>query len=180
MILSPQEVGRLLEAAPGPKYKAAMSAAYSAGLRVSEWVALKVADVDSKRMLLRIEQGKGRKDRLAMLSPRLLDFLRDWYCIARPAVWLFPGRDPMLPMTTRQLTRAVHKGPTSDRSADQAVAGYRHDGSCGNDRYPNGRRRRLTAPPVADSCLRLERGRPKGGPPRIYFSFCLKSRHALG
>ena len=108
VILSPQEIGRLLEAAPGPKYKAAMSAAYSAGLRVSEVVALKVADVDSKRMLLRIEQGKGRKDRLAMLSPRLLDLLRDWYCIARPAVWLFPGRDPMLPMTTRQLTRAVH------------------------------------------------------------------------
>ena len=71
-------------------------------------VALKVADVDSKRMLLRIEQGKGRKDRLAMLSPRLLDLLRDWYCIVRPAVWLFPGRDPMLPMSTRQLTRAVH------------------------------------------------------------------------
>ncbi len=108
VILSPQEICRLLEAAPGPKYKAAMSAAYSAGLRVSEVVALKVADVDSKRMLLRIEQGKGRKDRLAMLSPRLLDLLRDWYCIARPAVWLFPGRDPMLPMTTRQLTRAVH------------------------------------------------------------------------
>jgi site-specific recombinase XerD len=108
VILSPQEIGRLLEAAPGPKYKAAMSAAYSAGLRVSEVVALKVADVDSKRMLLRIEQGKGRKDRLAMLSPRLLDLLRDWYCIVRPAVWLFPGRDPMLPMTTRQLTRAVH------------------------------------------------------------------------
>ena len=75
VILSPHEIGRLLEAAPGPKYKAAMSAAYSAGLRVSEVVALKVADVDSKRMLLRIEQGKGRKDRLAMLSPRLLDFL---------------------------------------------------------------------------------------------------------
>jgi integrase/recombinase XerD len=108
VILSPQEISRLFEAAPGPKYKAAMSTAYSAGLRVSEVVALKVADVDSKRMLLRIEQGKGRKDRLAMLSPRLLDLLRDWYCIARPAVWLFPGRDPMLPMTTRQLTRAVH------------------------------------------------------------------------
>ena len=108
VILSAEEIARLLEAAPGPKYKAALSAAYSAGLRVSEAVALKVADVDSKRMLLRIEQGKGRKDRFAMLSPRLLDFLRDWYCIARPAVWLFPGRDTMLPMTTRQFTRAVH------------------------------------------------------------------------
>ena len=123
VILSPQEIGQLLEAAPGPKYKAAMSAAYSAGLRVSEVVALKVADVDSKRMLLRIEQGKGRKDRLAMLSPRLLDLLRDWYCIARPAVWLFPGRDPMLPMTTRQLTRAVHMAARHcrDRQAGHAA-----------------------------------------------------------
>jgi integrase/recombinase XerD len=108
VILSPEEMARLLEAAPSPKYKAAMSAGYSAGLRVSEVAALKVADVDSKRMLLRIEQGKGRKDRFAMLSPRLLDFLRDWYCIARPAVFLFPGRDPMQPMTARQFTRAVH------------------------------------------------------------------------
>ena len=107
-VLSPEEVARLLEAAPGPKYKAALSAAYGAGLRVSEVVALKVSDIDSERMLLRIEQGKGRKDRYAMLSPKLLELLRDWYRIARPAVWLFPGRDPMLPMTTRQFARTVH------------------------------------------------------------------------
>jgi site-specific recombinase XerD len=108
VVLSPEEVARLLEAAPGPKYKAALSAAYAAGLRVSEVVALKVADIDSERLLLRIEQGKGRKDRFAMLSPRLLELLRDWYRIARPKPWLFPGRDPMLPMTTRQFSRAVH------------------------------------------------------------------------
>ena len=108
VVLSPEEIARLLEAAPGPKYQAALSAAYSAGLRVSEVVALKVSDIDSERLLLRIEQGKGRKDRFAMLSPKLLDLLRDWYRIARPAVWLFPGRDPMLPMTTRQFNRAVH------------------------------------------------------------------------
>jgi site-specific recombinase XerD len=107
-VLSPEEVARLLEAAPGPKYKAALSAAFAAGLRVSEVVSLKVSDINSKRMLLRIEQGKGRKDRFAMLSPQLLELLRDWYRIARPAVWLFPGRDLMLPMTTRQFTRAVH------------------------------------------------------------------------
>ena len=71
-------------------------------------VALKVSDVDSKRMLLRIEQGKGQKDRFAMLSPVLLDLLRDWYRIARPAVWLFPGRDRLLPLTTRQFNRVVH------------------------------------------------------------------------
>jgi integrase/recombinase XerD len=105
-VLSPEEVARLLEAAPGPKYKAALSAAYGAGLRVSEVVALKVSDIDSERLLLRIEQGKGRKDRFAMLSPKLLELLRDWYRIARPAVWLFPGRDPMLPLTTRRLARA--------------------------------------------------------------------------
>jgi site-specific recombinase XerD len=108
VVLSPEEVTRLLEAAPGPKYKAALSAAYAAGLRVSEVVALKVSDIDSERLLLRIEQGKGRKDRFAMLSPKLLELLRDWYRIARPAVWLFPGQDPMLPMTTRQFNRAVH------------------------------------------------------------------------
>jgi integrase/recombinase XerD len=67
-----------------------------------------VSDIDSERLLLRIEQGKGRKDRFAMLSPKLLELLRDWYRIARPAVWLFPGRDPMLPMTTRQFSRVVH------------------------------------------------------------------------
>jgi integrase/recombinase XerD len=107
-VLSPEEVARLLEAAPGPKYKAALSAAYAAGLRVSEVVALKVSDIDSERLLLRIEQGKGRKDRFAMLSPQLLELLRDWYRIARPALWLFPGRDPILPLTTRQLVRTVH------------------------------------------------------------------------
>ena len=108
VVLSPEEVARVLEAAPGPKYKAALSAAYGAGLRVSEVVSLKVSDIDSKRMMLRIEQGKGRKDRHAMLSPQLLELLRDWYRIARPQVWLFPGQNPVNPLTTRQLNRAVH------------------------------------------------------------------------
>ena len=107
-VLSEEEIVRLLEAAPGPKYKAAFAAAYGAGPRVSEVVALKVSDIDSKRMLLRIEQGKGRKDRFAMLSPVLLELLRDWYRIARPAVWLFPGRYRLLAITTRQFNRAVH------------------------------------------------------------------------
>src|ERR1700721_671618 len=113
--LSVEEIARLLEAAPGPKYKAALSAAYGAGLRVSEVVALKVSDIDSERMLLRVEQGKGRKERFAMLSPRLLELLRGWYRIARPAVWLFPGRDPLLPLTTRQFNRVVHAA--ADRAA---------------------------------------------------------------
>jgi len=106
VVLSPEEVARFLEAAPGIKYKAALSVAYGAGLRVSEVVSLKVSDIDSKRMMLRVEQGKGRKDRHAMLSPVLLELLRDWYRIARPQGWLFPGQNPVNPMTTRQLTRA--------------------------------------------------------------------------
>jgi len=108
IVLSPEEVVRFLEAAPGPKYKAALSAAYGAGLRVSEVVALKVSDVDSERMLLRIEQGKGSKDRFAMLSPQLLELLRDWWRIERPRGWLFPGQNPVNHLTTRQLNRVVH------------------------------------------------------------------------
>jgi len=108
VVLSPEEVARFLEAAPGAKYKAAFGAAYGAGLRVSEVASLKVSDIDSKRMLLRVEQGKGHKDRLAMLSPQLLELLRDWWHIARPRIWLFPGCDPVLAMTTRQLNRACH------------------------------------------------------------------------
>ena len=72
MVLSPEEVARLLEAAPGLKYKAALSVAYGAGLRVSEVANLKVSDIDSERMTLRVEQGKGQRDRYVMLSPRLL------------------------------------------------------------------------------------------------------------
>jgi integrase/recombinase XerD len=108
VVLSPEEVARFLEAAPGVKYKAAFSAAYGAGLRVSEVASLKVSDIDSERMMLRIEQGKGRKDRYAMLSPVLLELLRDWWRIARPKAWLFPGRDPLQPLSTRQLNRACH------------------------------------------------------------------------
>ena len=108
VVLSPEEVVRFLEAAPSIKYKAALSVAYGAGLRVSEVVSLKISDVDSKRMMLRVEQGKGRKDRHAMLSPQLLKLLREWYRIARPQGWLFPGQDPINPLTTRQLTRACH------------------------------------------------------------------------
>jgi site-specific recombinase XerD len=104
IVLSPEEVASLLEAAPGPQYKAALSAAYSAGLRVSEVVALKISDIDSKRMLLRIEQGKGRKDRFAMLSPQLLALLRDWWCIARPQA----GQNRVNHLSVRQFNRAVH------------------------------------------------------------------------
>jgi integrase/recombinase XerD len=107
-VLTQEEVARLLDAAPSPKHKAALSVAYGAGLRASEVVSLKVTDIDSARMVLRVEQGKGRKDRHAMLSPMLLDILREWWRIGRPKAWLFPGQNPVNPMTTRQLNRACH------------------------------------------------------------------------
>ena len=108
VVLSPEEVARLLDAAPGLKYKAALSVAYGAGLRANEVVSLKISDIDSKRMIIRVDQGKGGKDRNVMLSPHLLDLLRAWWKAARPQGWLFPGRDPAQPMTTRQLNRACH------------------------------------------------------------------------
>jgi site-specific recombinase XerD len=109
-VLSPEEIARLIEAAPGPglKYKAALSVAYGAGLRAAEVASLKVSDIDSKRLLIQVEQGKGRKDRHAMLSPQLLEVLRAWWRQRRSQGWLFPGRDPFLPITTRQLNRACH------------------------------------------------------------------------
>jgi len=114
VVLSPQEVERLLNAAPGIKYRAALGLAYGTGLRASEVVSLKVADIDSERDVIRVEQGKGRKDRYANLSDPLLVLLRDWWVEARkrgvmlPKGWLFPGQNPVNPLTTRQLNRAFH------------------------------------------------------------------------
>jgi site-specific recombinase XerD len=107
VVLNQDEVIRLLATAPGLKYKAAFGVAYGAGLRVSEVVALKVSDIDSKRMTLRVEQGKGQRDRYVMLSPQLLEWLREWWRAARPQAWLFPGQNPVNPMSARQLSRAV-------------------------------------------------------------------------
>ena len=110
-VLPMDDVTRLLEAAPGPglKYKAALSIAYGAGLRGGEVVMLRVCDIDSKRMLIRVEQGKGQKDRHGILSPQLLAILRAWWVQCRSKGWLFPGQDPLLPMTVRQLNRACHQ-----------------------------------------------------------------------
>ena len=109
-VLSVEEVTLLLQAASAPKYKAAFATAYGAGLRVSEVVALKVGDIDSERMLLRVERGK---DRHAMLSPQLLKLLRAWWREGRRRSlllrggWLFPGRNPVEPLSARQLCRVV-------------------------------------------------------------------------
>jgi site-specific recombinase XerD len=110
-VLSRDEVRRLLEATTSLKYKAAFSIAYGAGLRVSEVVNLKVGDIDSRRMCLRVEQGKGKKDRHAQLSPVLLDTLRHWWREGKRRRqvldngWLFTSRDPVNPLSTRQVSR---------------------------------------------------------------------------
>jgi site-specific recombinase XerD len=114
VILSPEEVARVLDAAPGLKAKAALSLSYGAGLRASEVVSLKVTDIDRSRQVIRVEQGKGRKDRYAMLSDDLLALLRAWWRTGRekgvmlPGGWLFPGQNPVNHLTTRQLNRMFH------------------------------------------------------------------------
>jgi integrase/recombinase XerD len=113
IILSREEVSRLLEATHSLKYKAAFSVAYGAGLRISEVAGLKISDIDSERKTLHVEQGKGRKDRYAMLSPVLLDILRCWWREGRArgllldGGWLFPGQNPVNSLSTRQLSRAI-------------------------------------------------------------------------
>jgi integrase/recombinase XerD len=114
VVLSRDEVKHLIAACDNLKHQVALSIAYGAGLRASEVVGLKVTDVDSRRMVLRIHQGKGGKDRYAMLSPLMLDRLRTWWRVARSqgkmpdGGWLFPGLNPIDPLSTRQLNRAVH------------------------------------------------------------------------
>ena len=104
---------RLIAACNNLKHQTALSLAYATGLRASEVVSLKVSDVDSGRMTLRVEQGKGRKDRYAMLSPLLLERLRVWWRVARAqgkmldGGWLFPGLNPIESLSPRQLNRAV-------------------------------------------------------------------------
>ncbi len=127
VVLSRQEVARLIDAAGSLKYKAALSVAYGAGLRVSEVVALKISDIDSTRMTLRVEQGKGRKDRYAMLSPVLLEHLRDWWRFANvqgkmlEGGWLFPGQSPVNPLSARQLSRAC-RAAARDAGIDKRVS----------------------------------------------------------
>ena len=118
VVLSKEEVTRLIACASHIKHQTALSLAYGTGLRVSEVVSLKVSDIDSQRMTLRVEQGKGRKDRYAMLSPVLLERLRVWWRVAKAqgkmldGGWLFPGLDPLQSLGTRQLNRAIHDAAT--------------------------------------------------------------------
>lgn len=111
VVLSPTEVVRFLESVKSPTHRVILTTCYAAGLRVSEAVHLTIPAIDSQRMVLRIEQGKGQKDRYVMLSPTLLEILRAWWRLHRPRHWLFPGNRPGRPVTTRAVDRACQQAP---------------------------------------------------------------------
>jgi integrase/recombinase XerD len=119
VVLSPEEVTRLLQAIRSLKLQAILMTAYAAGLRVAEVAALHIGDIDSQRMLIRVRQAKGHKDRYVMLSPRLLEVLRRYWKKYRPTEWLFPGRRAGRPLTTRQIYRGC-------RQAAQAAGLSKH------------------------------------------------------
>ena len=118
LVMSPDETRRLLAVATSLKARVALSLCYGCGLRAGEVVRLKVKHIDSAQKIIRIEQSKGRKDRNVMLSPETVDLLRQWWKVRRgfdahttplQERWLFPGRKPGRPMTTRQLNRLFHE-----------------------------------------------------------------------
>ena len=115
VVLTDDEVVLLFEGARCPRDKTVLAVAYGSGLRLSEISNLKVSDIDSDRMVLHVEQGKGQKDRLGLLSPRLLEVLREWWLIGQPTTWLFSGRDPLEPISNRQVYRIVRE--TADRKS---------------------------------------------------------------
>ena len=126
-VLSVDQVARLLQVVTNLKHRAALSIAYGAGLRASEVTHLKIADIDSERMIIRVHQGKGRRDRYAMLSPSLLELLRTWWRQAHaegkmlPGGWLFPGQNPVNPLSTRQLNR-VCKSAAAAAALDPGIS----------------------------------------------------------
>jgi integrase/recombinase XerD len=108
VVLSPEEVARFLACVTSPKHRAVLSTCYAAGLRISEAVGLRPTDIDSRRMVIRVEQGKGLRDRYVMLSPKLLEILRDWWRFSRPTRWLFPGDRPESPIGRGAVEQACH------------------------------------------------------------------------
>jgi len=109
VVLSPEEVLQFLGCIASRKHHAILTSCYAAGLRISEAVSLTIPAIDSARMILRVEQGKGRKDRYVMLSPRLLEILRIWWCIERPKHWLFPGETPQTHVSENTVGQACQK-----------------------------------------------------------------------
>ncbi len=115
VVLSPAEVVQFLDSIKTPKHRTILTTCYAAGLRISEAVHLTVPAIDSPRMVLRVEQGKGQKDRYVMLSPKLLEILRDWWRLSRPRHWLFPGDRPEAPITSHAVNRACQQAHRRSR-----------------------------------------------------------------
>jgi integrase/recombinase XerD len=148
VVLSVEEVSRLLASTTNIKHKAALSLAYATGLRSSEVVSLKLTDIDSDRMVIRVEQGKGNKDRYVLLSPNLLDILREWWRAARKKGWMHSGQPWLFPgyrgqhMSRRQLHRLVcmaaeRASITKACRCSHAAAQLCHPSSGTEDRYPH-------------------------------------------
>lgn len=109
VVLSPDEVVRVLDAVAPRKHRAVLTTCYAAGLRISEAIQLRPTDIDSRRMVIRVEQGKGQRDRYVMLSAKLLEILRDWWRLSRPTRWLFPGDRPDHPIGRGAVEQACHR-----------------------------------------------------------------------
>ena len=109
VVLSPEEVQRFLDSVDNIKHHAILTTCYAAGLRISEAVHLKPAAIDAQRMVIRVEQGKGQKDRYVMLSPRLLDTLRSYWRAMRPREWLFPGDHSGQPISRGAVAQICQK-----------------------------------------------------------------------
>ena len=120
VILSPEEIKHFLECVGSLKHRTLLTVAYAAGLRVSEATHLKVTDIDSQRMVIRVEQGKSQKDRYVMLSPRLLEELRTYWKVARPKLWLFPGDIAGRPITRDAVEQACDKARRSRASTSRS------------------------------------------------------------
>ncbi len=130
VVLSREEVLQFLASVPSLKHRAILTTCYAAGLRISEAVSLKPTAIDSQRMVVRVELGKGQKDRYIMLSPKLLDILRHWWRVAKPQVWLFPGDIPGQHITRSSVERVCQEAhqrcriskPTTPHSLRHAFA----------------------------------------------------------
>lgn len=130
IVLSPEEVLQFLDCIAGTKHRAILTTCYAAGLRISEAVRLTVSDIDSARMVIRVDQGKGQKDRYVMLSPKLLEILRQWWRMEKPKPWLFPGDIPGRHISKDAVEQACQKArrrcpipkPTTPHSLRHAFA----------------------------------------------------------
>jgi integrase/recombinase XerD len=115
IVLSPEEVRHFLSCVASPKYRTILTTCYAAGLRISEAVRLRPPDIDSQRMVIRVDQDKGQKDRYVMLSPKLLEILREWWRMAKPKPWLFSGDFPGHPITRGAVERACQEAHRASR-----------------------------------------------------------------